>query len=214
MVGIFMPGRLQSERLPKKLTLPLGDTCLWEIACKKLSQIEGVNKYVLINDGELIEIAKRFSDIEIIKRDKKTCEVDGPLTFIFKDMKLVPDKYLMFLNPCLYNLHTDTIQRAIIEFERSKSEYATSVKKFQNWVWDANSNPVVPIDYQRLSTKEIPIYYQAAHCFHIFNKDEFFETGMMLNEGLELIVVQKDDTLDVDTIEDFEVAQCLLQKSE
>lgn len=42
-LGVFIAGRLGSERLPNKLVLPLGDSCLWEMACKKLSELP--NKY-------------------------------------------------------------------------------------------------------------------------------------------------------------------------
>ena len=41
-IGIFIAGRLESERLPNKLILPLGNTCLWEIACRKLAKIEDI----------------------------------------------------------------------------------------------------------------------------------------------------------------------------
>ena len=44
---------------------------------------------------------------------------------------------------------------------------------------------------------------QAAHCFHIFNKNEFLETGQMLQPNHGLIQVPDIATIDVDTEEDY-----------
>lgn len=212
-LGVFIPGRLGSERLPNKLILPLGDTCLWDIACKKLNMLpDKYNKYVLCYDKELIKIAEKYPNIKIIKRDKKTAEVDGPLKFIFKDLKDVPDTHLMFLNPCLSFLTVETIIRALEEFENKNMDYATSVKKLQNWIFDEECNPLINIDYKRLSTKEIKPIWQAAHCFHIFNKEKFFNDGLMLKPGHGLIEVAYNETIDVDTLEDYEFVKWKWEK--
>ena len=59
-LAIYMPGRLSSERLPNKLILPIAGTNLWEIACKKLSQIQGFDVHVLVSDQSLISIAEKY----------------------------------------------------------------------------------------------------------------------------------------------------------
>ena len=65
-IGIFVPARLGSHRLPNKQILPIGDTFMFKICCKKLSYIKKVYNiptYVLICDKELIEIAKIVAKI-------------------------------------------------------------------------------------------------------------------------------------------------------
>lgn len=204
-VGVFIAGRLKSERLPQKLILPIGNSCLWDIACSKLSRLPNrYNKYVLAEEGELIYIAKQYQDIQIITRESRTAVVDSPLSFIFKDLKVVNDKYLMFLNPCQSFITIDTIIHSIETFIRSGSEYATSVKKLQNWLFKDNGKSISSIDYEVLSTKEIDPIWQAAHCFHIFNREKFFEDGFMLKEGHSIIPVPEAETIDVDTPEDYE----------
>jgi len=203
-LGVFIPGRLKSERLPNKLILPIGKSCLWDIACRKLNTLpDKYNKYALVCDKELIDIASKYHNIKVIHRDRETAEAEGPLKFIFKDLKDVEDTHLMFLNPCLSFLTKETIQRCLEEFEEQKYDYATSVKKLQNWIFDENGIPLNSIDYKRLTTKEIKPIYQAAHCFHIFNKEKFFEDGMMLKPGHGLIEVPYEETIDVDTLEDY-----------
>ena len=170
-IGIFVPARLDSKRLPKKQILPIGESCMFEICCQKLQYINVVYKipvYVLICDDELINIAKKYPNISIVYREEETTHAEGPLNYIYKDILTVPEDYLVFLNPCLIFLNCETIINKIIEFYDSGMEYATSVKQFKNWLWDGENNAVNYIDYQRLTTKEIAPWYQAAHCFHIY----------------------------------------------
>lgn len=204
-LGIFIPGRLSSERLHQKLILPLGESSLWEIACKKLNQLpDKYNKYALCYDKELVDIAKRYPKIKIVKRGKKTAEAEGPLQYIFKDLKDVKDTHLMFLNPCLSFLSKETIIKSLEKFEVSGHDYATSVKPIQNWLFSKTGESLNDINYERLTTKEIQPMWEAAHCFHIFNKEKFFKDGLMLKKGHFLIPVLKEETVDVDTYEDYE----------
>lgn len=210
-IGVFIAGRVESERLPNKLLLPLGKTTLWEIACKKLSKLSVTyNKYVLCNDKKLIDIAEKFKNLNVIERDPATCKVEGPMSFIFKELANVEDDYLMFLNPCLYNLSVDTIEVALVYFNKSKYETMTSVKPFKNWLYEREGDGFIKktlVDIRTWSTKDINKYYQAAHCFHIFNKELLFKKEVMLELVHDCFVVSPEETLDVDTEEDMEFAK-------
>jgi CMP-N-acetylneuraminic acid synthetase len=210
-LGVFIPGRLKSERLPNKLILPFGDSCLWDIALLKLSVIsENYPCFALAESGPLLDTAKEWadiSDIKVIKREADTANVDGPLTHIFKDMKDCGCTHLMFLNPCLAFLSVNTILRSLRAFEFMDSTTATSVKPFRNWLFDGAGQSLLPIDTKRLSTKEIPPLWQAAHCFHIFDVKRFFETGEMLEKNPLILRVPEEECIDVDTKEDYEFAK-------
>lgn len=210
-LGIFIPGRLSSERLPNKLILPLndkGDT-LWSIACNKLNSLPvEYNKVALCNDKELVDIAENYYNLKVIKRDPATCEAEGPMSYIFKDLKDVEDvTHWMFLNPCLAFLNKNTIREALEMFEQRACPFLTSVKRYQNWMFDMKGDCLTGIDYNTLSTKEIKGKFEAAHAFHIFEKDFLFtEDKNQLMKGLKpsLFIIPKNQLLDVDTKEDYE----------
>lgn len=203
-IGVFLPGRLSSERLPNKLILPLGESNLWDIACKKLNDLpKRYNKYALCEDKELVEIAEKYPNIKVIKRDPETALAEGPLNYIFKDLSKVKDSHLMFLNPCLSFLQKETIIWALDTFAENELDYATSVKHYKNWIFTDNGMPLNTVDYERLSTKEIEPLFVAAHAFHIFNKDNFFEDGLMLKEGHAILSIPEEETFDVNTKEDY-----------
>ena len=209
-IGVFVPARLGSQRLPNKQILPIGDTCMFEICCKKLAYLKKVYNiptYVLICDQPLIDIAKKYPEVTIKYRDEETAKAEGPLQFIYKDILNVSEDYLVFLNPCLIFLSCETIYSKILEFDKSPCEYGTSVKKFKNWLWDDAINAINYIDYKRLTTKEITPWYQCAHCFHIFNKNNFIQDGFMLKEDLCLLEIPEEETIDIDEQHEYEFAK-------
>lgn len=210
-VGIFIPGRLNSKRLPNKLILPLNEkgATLWDIACNKLNSLPyGYTKVALCDDKELVDIAETYCNLTVIKRDPETCKAEGPMSYIFKDLKEVEDvTHWMFLNPCLSLLHKNTIKQALEIFEKNPYIFLTSVKRYQNWLFDMKGDCLTGIDYNRLTTKEIKGKFEAAHAFHIFEKEFLFtEDKNKLMEGLKtsLFIIPKEQLLDVDTKEDYE----------
>lgn len=203
-LGVFIAGRLSSERLPHKLILPIGNSCLWDMACSKLNQLpKEYNKYVLAEKGILVEIALKYKNLKVIERDEYTAKADSPLTFIFKDLKQIDERYLMFLNPCQSFISNQTIMNSIEVFLSIKADYATSAIPLKNWLFRDGKN-LNDIDYKTLSTKEIAPLWQAAHCFHIFNKINFFNDGYMLKPGHFLIPVPEEEVIDVDTKQEYE----------
>ena len=209
-IGIFVPARLDSKRLPNKQILPLGDSCMFEKCCQKLeyiNEIENIPVYVLICDEALVNIAKKYPRVKIVYRDLDTAAAEGPLQYIYKDILGVEEDYLVFLNSCLTFLTPETIINKIKEFDNSDKEYGTSVKKLQNWLWDQNNNSISEINYQRLTTKEITPLFQCAHCFHIFNKEKFKQDGYMLKEDLCLLEIPEEETIDIDTLQEYEFAK-------
>lgn len=210
-IGIFIPGRLNSERLPNKLILPLTDNgnTLWNIACDKLNSLPyDYVKVALCNDKELVDIAEKYHNIKVIKRDLATSQAEGPMSYIFKDLKEVEDvTHWMFLNPCLALLKKNTIKDALDIFEQRPCPFLTSVKKYQNWMFDIKGDCLTGIDYNRLTTKEITDKFEAAHAFHIFEKEFLFtkdKNKAMKGYKTSLFIIPKDQCLDVDTKEDYD----------
>lgn len=210
-IGVFIPGRLGSERCPNKLIRSLGDKNLWQIACEKLQYInQYYNTYTLVYDQELINISKNH-DITTIVRAEETAKADSPSSFVFKDIEQMDCEYLMLLNPCFAFLSAETILYCIDLFNCSSADYATSVKLFQSYIFDDSNNPVTNIDYTDINTKSVTGYYEMAHCFHIFKKDEFLDTGLMLQPNHDTYEVPESETIDIDTEDDFQYVKWLYE---
>ena len=70
-IGVYIPARTKSNRLPNKLLLPFGKSNLFDLACEKISKLpEKYGRYALICEQELIDIANKHN-LPILLRDKK-----------------------------------------------------------------------------------------------------------------------------------------------
>lgn len=206
-VGIFVPARLNSERLPNKQILPIGELSMFEIACKKLKSLSvDYEVAVLIKDKELMDIAAKY-EIPIIIRSNLSCAIDGPWNKIFKELSNMKSEYLMFLNPSVIFLKESTIRNAIEKFKNSQYESATSVKPFTNWLYDEYGEMIVLPDMTNLSTKHIKGIMQPAHCFHILNKEKMLNENIVLEKSHLLIPVDSNETIDIDTTDDYMYAR-------
>ena len=212
-VGVFLPGRLASSRLPNKLILPIGDTCLWEIACKKLDSLsDEYEKCVLVSkdDIELVRIADKFKSIEIILRSPETSLKDNPLNFVFKDIDKMESNIVMFLNPCLLFLKKESIETAL-HYVNSEYCYTESVKPFNSWLY-ADTGLITQLDLTTMNTKFVETMFQPAHAFRIFNKSKFLETGAMSIRNPGIWILENSECIDIDTQEDYEYAKYLYER--
>ena len=212
-LSIILPGRLDSKRLPNKLILPFGKSCLWSIACEKLFQIKGFETAVLVRDEKLIRIAKSYG-LKVIYRTKESIKVDGPLNLIFEGVKELSSSHVMWINPCLSLLKVSTILKAAEFFLKSESDYLESVKVFKNWLFDKEGNPLNEVDYEALNTKTIKPVFQGAHAFRIFKREDFLKDNIMLRPGHLVYPISDLEAVDVDTKYDYIIAGCVFEKTE
>ena len=205
MRGIFMPGRLNSERLPNKLILPIADLNLWEIACKKLSELSPeIEKVVLIekNSRALYEAAKKYGNLKIIFRSKESIEVDNPLNYVFGDIDKMESDIVMFLNPCLAFLEKETVENALLTADENCC-FTESVLKFNSWLYDENHKLTIDLNLKEMNTKYLPNQFVAAHAFRIFDKNLFLSKGFMSSVNTRLYEISAKEAIDVDTAEDY-----------
>ena len=184
---------------------------MFEIACKKLEELSDEYEVaVLVRDNELIDIAKKYN-VDIINRSVDSCDVDGPWSLMFRDVGFMKSEYLMFLNPSVIFLTTDTIRNSLEEFQEFAVSSATSVKPFKNWLYSSMGDMIVEPDMSNLSIIEGLL--QPANCFHICKKTDLLKKDIMLQESHLLIDVPVEETIDVDTPQDYEFAKWKYENS-
>lgn len=194
--------------------MPIGDTSLWEIACRKVNALPPqYGKYVLCEANTPLErIAREYPNLTVIIRSPESASIDEPNSKIFADLEQVQEDYLMFLNPCLLFLTESTITKALDYFStQCIQESLSSVKPFKNWLY-YKGELMTDVNKKSWSTKEIEGYMQAAHCFHIFSKRLLFEENKMLDEEHDMFLVPIQETIDVDTELEYDVARYLYEK--
>jgi CMP-N-acetylneuraminic acid synthetase len=211
-ISVLINARTKSSRLPRKLVLPFAGTTLIDIALEKLNQMDFFDhRYFGVAEAELRGKAERYSKIEILDRELDAIEPGyNDHRKVFAHYERVQSEYIMWLNPCHPMLTLDTLRKAVDHVMDTRLNSYTSVIKTTDWIFDAEGNALTNKVASMLSTAHSPVFYKAAHSFHIIRKEFFlrdYQYWTLTKDDPALIEVPEQETYDVDTPMDFEIAE-------
>lgn len=214
-IGIFSFGRKESQRCPNKMLKPFADTTLTDIALSKL-KVLGKDAFFAGYDREFKEKCRKHK-VRFIQRNRKSTVIDGPITEILSFLKDLDYEYYLIISPCLPFLGVDTIKYFLNNCVRNKLKPAFSVIKKNNFYMSIKRRPLnFPISLKTINTKAVEPVYEFAHALYFFKKDYFFKTGRYWDwKEVGLVELSnKLETLDIDTEEDFKIAESIWKSNE
>lgn len=206
-INIFVPIKLNSQRLPKKMLLSLGNKLLCQHIFDTLIEVKKeikVDIYCYCSD----EIIKNYlpNEINFLKRNMNLDKDETKGIDIYKSFieKIDGDIY------CLCHATSPFIKKeSIIKGIQSViNEYdsAFSVSKIQTFTWYNNK----PLNYSLdnvIRTQDIePIYYENS-AFYIFEKDILNKYKRRIGFNPYMIETDRIESIDIDDIEDYELAK-------
>ena len=207
-ISIVFNARVNSTRVPNKLLRPFANSSLFEIALEKLSKAKFVdNVYVGIGDEELIEIAKKYPNIKILRREKDAIKKgthDQRITF--RHYGLIETDYIMVVNPCQPLLSLETLENVVNDFQTTNCISYTAAVKTGDWIFNSNGEALTIVDKNNVTTNKDTSFYKGCHSFHIINKNLFLKNGYhweFKKNDPGLILVPENEIYDVDSIIDF-----------
>lgn len=204
---IFVPIKLNSQRLPKKMLLSLGNKLLCQHIFDTLIEVKKEIKgdiYCYCSD----EIIKNYlpKEINFFKRNINLDKDETKGIDIYKSFieKIDGDIY------CLCHATSPFIKKeSIIKGIKSViNEYdsAFSVSKIQTFTWYKNK----PLNYSLdnvIRTQDIePIYYENS-AFYIFEKDILNKYKRRIGFNPYMIETDRIESIDIDEIEDYDLAK-------
>lgn len=211
-IGIFSFARKQSQRCPNKMLRPFAGTTLTDIVLEKLSKLGGDVFFAAYE--EEFEVKSNFWGRRFVKRDEKSINIDGPIVEILSFLKKVEFEYLLIVNACLPFLKIKTINNFLKDCINNSYKPAFSVIPRKNFFIDKEHKPLnFSLSMKTINTKIVDPVYEFAHALYFFNKDYFFRNGRYWdwNEVRFIEISNKIEVIDIDTQEDFEVAQTLYE---
>ena len=169
-VLVVIQARLNSQRIPKKMLKPIGNSNLFEIAIDKVLQsnvIPKSNFYVSIYEDELISIAQS-KNVNIYKRSYESANNDNSLQKIYEWHDKLPFKYVIKINGCSPLLKTETIDKFINTFLKQKEENLFGVIESKDYYWNKEGVLTTPWPSNQtiMNTKAVEITYKAAHVLY------------------------------------------------
>lgn len=209
-VVAFVPIKLNSQRLPKKNILPIGEHPLcWYIINSLLKVKEIDDTYVYCSDENI----KKYipEGCTFLKRDSK---LDGDLVKgyeIYKSFidEVDADVYVLSHTTSPF-IQSSTIEMALDKILNEGYDSAFSAQKIQTFAW-YNGKPINYDlnDVPRTQDME-PIYVETS-AFFMFQKDIFTKYHRRIGFNPFIQEVNSVEAIDIDTKEDYEFALKLLE---
>lgn len=204
-VVAIVPIKLNSQRLPHKNILPIGDKPLCYHICNTLKKIEMIDKVCVYCSSD--EVVKYIPDsVDYVKRPEY---LDGDLI----KGKQIYSEFINSIDADIYILaHTtspfikkSSIENALQKVYSGEYDSAFSAEKKQTFCWYDGK----PINYKLDDiprTQDIMPIWVETSAFFIFRKEIFTEHGRRIGFKPYIQEVNGIETIDIDTKEDYDFA--------
>jgi CMP-N-acetylneuraminic acid synthetase len=217
-ISVVTNARLGSTRVPKKLVLPFAESSLIDIALSKLDKMDFFeHRYLAVADKELVEIGRKYENIEILERDVAAVKKGvNPLTVTFEHYLRVPSDYIFVFNPCLPCIRIETIKKAFDCFQATDFNSYTAVIPTGDWIFDSEGNALTNSDPRNATTNKDRSFLKGCHAFHIIKKEFFREQKILWTfkpNDPHLVRIPEDEAVDVDTPAEFDLAENIYRQS-
>ena len=139
----------------------------------------------------------------------------NPLTTTFAHYLDVESDYVFVFNPCLPIISIETIQKAFEYFQKTNFKSYTAVVKTGDWIFDNSGRPLTNTDPKNATTNKDMTFYKACHAFHIINKKRFREEKVLWDFTVDdphLFEINEKESIDIDTLQDFNLAELLYKE--
>tara|TARA_R100000005_G_scaffold95170_1_gene75696 strand:+ start:2529 stop:3203 length:675 start_codon:yes stop_codon:yes gene_type:complete len=209
--------RMNSQRVPKKMTREFNGTSLFEIAINKVLDSKVIprdNFYVSVYEDELIDIANEL-DVNIFKRSYESANNDNSLQMIYEWHDKLPFKYVVKINGCSPLLKTETIDGFVNQFINQEEDNLFGVIETKDYYFDKDGKLVTPWPEGQtlMNTKAVDITYKAAHVLYASRMDIIKEDRFMGNfeveGGIKLYPMDELECFDIDYEWQFQLGEQL-----
>lgn len=206
-ITAFVPIKLNSQRLPKKMLLPLGDKLLFQHIFEKLLDIKkkiDIDIYCYCSDESIKE--QLPENIIFLKRDEKLDSNETLGIEIYKSfVNLIDSDIYILCHATSPFIKSESILKGIKKITDDKYDSAFSVSKIQTFSWYKNE----PINYdfeKVVKTQDIePIYWETS-AFYIFKKYILKNHNRRIGFNSYKIETDRIESIDIDEKEDYELA--------
>tara|TARA_Y100001970_G_C14238459_1_gene863385 strand:- start:2028 stop:2714 length:687 start_codon:yes stop_codon:yes gene_type:complete len=213
-ICFIITARLNSQRVPKKMSRKFYDTTLLDICFKKLLNSKNIPKkniYASLYDEELKIIANKYN-INIFNRSYESANNDNSLKTIYEWYNKLNYKYVILINPCQPFLSINTIDNFVSSFLSTSYDGMFGVIKKKNYFWNKQHEMITPWpkDQTILNTKAVEESFEAAHALYasrmdIIENDKFL--GEFKKNDPVLFEMEEFETFDIDYEWQFNFAE-------
>ena len=206
--ALLIPIKLNNQRLPGKNLMMLGGRPLCDYIFKTVIGISSINeKYVYCSNKMIIPFIP--NGLKFLKRDTY---LDGNEV---KGTEII-DRFLHDITADVYVLthvtqpftKAESIETALNKVLFDGFDSAFSAVEMQDYCWYQGK----PLNYSMdnlVTTQNLEPVYMETGAFYIFKREVFESTGQRIGNKPYMHIVDQFEQIDIDTIEDFALAEAV-----
>lgn len=211
-VVAFITIKLNSERLPNKNILPLGDHPLSWYICNTLLHCSTINSiYIYCSEERIMDYVPQDERLLFLKRDKR---LDGNFiraqdTYSAFVQDVDADVYVAALTTAPF-LRSSSIDNGVRKMLEEGYDSAFSAQKLQTFAWYQG----VPLNYQPEKiprTQDLDPVYIETSGFFAFQKQLWYSYQRRIGFHPYIQLVDDLEAVDIDTKEDYDFAQQIIR---
>ena len=204
--------------MPNKLLRRFHNTTLIDIALSKMNQMDFFeNRFLAVAEEDLIKYGEKYSNVKILNRSIEAVKKGvNPLNLTFQHYLNIPSDYIFVFNPCLPLVKISTIKMAFEYFQNTCFNSYTAVIPTGEWIFDSYGNPLTIKDPSNVTTNKDVSFFKGCHAFHIINKKYFNDNEILWTfdkDNPHIIQIPYEEAVDIDTIEEFKLAELIYGQS-
>lgn len=222
-VLVIIPARGGSKSIPRKNVLPLDGKPLIAYTIEQAQAANLVNRVIVSTDNAEIESVSVKYGAEVIPRPDEISGDTDPsesalihsLSFLEQTESYKPD-LVVFLQ-CTSPVRQPTdIDRAIQTLKDDGADSLLSVVRFHTFMWHFVNGEAKPLDYDyrsRPRRQDRKLQFIENGSIYVFKPSILHKFGNRLGGRITLHEMDSSSSVDINTIDDFELCESLLTHS-
>ena len=219
-----IPARSGSKTVPRKNLFPLGGKPLIAWTIEEALKARGLDLVAVSTDGEEIaRVAREWGIEEIVMRPSHLATDSAQVPPVIRHALQVLEErrgcrfdVVVTLQPTSpFRDHGD-IEEALKLFLSSKADSLVSVCEVEHHPYkmvtieDGLTKPLIVGGMEHTSRQELPKVYRHNGAIYITRRSLLLE-GKFLGEKVLPFIMSQEKSMDVDTLLDFKVAECIIK---
>lgn len=219
----IIPARGGSKRLPRKNIMPMAGKPLIAHTIEHAKQAQLIDRIIVSSDDdEIIDVSIQYG-AEAIKRPKELSTDNVPtvpvLLHVLDCLKRTegysPDT-VVFLQCTSPIRRRDDIDKSVKVLIDQEVDCVFSVCRFAEYVWRIANRTVESVNFDYKTEwwrgQEFPVQYRSNGSIFIYKKIVLENLKSIFGGKLEIYEMDYLRSFQIDTYEDFQLCECILEK--
>lgn len=209
MIVAFVHAKGNSERLPGKNLLPLGDMLLFLHAVRAAQAAESIDRVIVDSDSDEILYYAKQAGTECLKRPKRlaTNKTSGDDLAYWQASNVPQSSAIVQVVPTSPFIRPDTIDRAVELFAFHCVDSVAGVRREKLYLWE-DDTPAYRYNGRLPNSNDLPDVVWETTGLYVVRTDYAIARKQRINpKSCGIVELRPEEAVDINTLEDYEFAK-------